>query len=92
MFNYKIRKMKKAVSIVFILGMLVLGSLNTLVAQDEQTERKDTISVDNSDPVFYDAEEESESDASGNGTILAIVGGVVVVGIGAFFLLKKKKS
>lgn len=83
--------MKKVVFMLSILGMLFLGSLNLVVAQDEMTERKDTISVDNSDPVFYDAEDETDSKSGSTGTILAIAGGVLVVGLGAFFLLKKKK-
>lgn len=90
MFNYKSIKMKKVVLMFSIIGMLLFGSLS-VIAQDENSERKDTISIDNADPVFYDAEEEDDAKSSGTGTILAIAGGVVVLGAGAFFLLKKKK-
>jgi len=91
MFNYKFRKMKKTVTLFFILGMLFLGSLSTVNAQDEKAERKDTISADNSDPVFYDAEEDTDSKSGSTGIILAVAGGVVVLGAVVFFLKKKKK-
>jgi LPXTG-motif cell wall-anchored protein len=90
MFNYKSIKMKKVVLMFSILGMLFFGSLSVM-AQDENSERKDTISIDNADPVFYDAEDEGDAKSGGTVTILAIAGGVVLLGAGAFFLLKKKK-
>ncbi|NJK93715.1 MAG: hypothetical protein HC830_02320 [Bacteroidetes bacterium] len=83
--------MKKVVFMISILGMLLLGAVNTVLAQDEMSERKDTISVDNSDPVFYDAEEDAETKSSGNGLIIGIVAGVVVAGVVVVLLKKKKK-
>jgi LPXTG-motif cell wall-anchored protein len=84
--------MKKAVFLWSLLGMLFLGGLNATLAQDETADKKDSVSIDDADPVYYDAEEDEGSSGGSTGTILAIVGGVAVIAIGAFYFMKKKKG
>ena len=84
--------MKKAVFMFSLLGMLFMGSLGTALAQDETTDQKDSVSIDDADPVYYDAEDDDNGKGGSTGTILAIVGGVAVVAIGAFYFMKKKKG
>jgi len=84
--------MKKAVLTFSLLGMLFMGGLNTASAQDETTDLEDSVSIDDADPVYYDAEDDEGCSGGSAGTILAIVGGVAVVAIGAFYFMKKKKG
>ena len=84
--------MKKAVFMFSLLGMLFMGSLGTALAQDETTDKKDSVSIDDADPVYYDAEEDDTCKGGSTGTILAIAGGLAVVAIGAFYFMKKKKG
>jgi LPXTG-motif cell wall-anchored protein len=84
--------MKKAVFVCSILGMLFLGSQGIAFAQDEKSEKKDSVSIDDADPIYYDAEEDSDTGSGSPGTILAIAGAALVVGLGTFYFLKKKKK
>jgi LPXTG-motif cell wall-anchored protein len=85
--------MKKLMLLAF-LGMLFIGAPAVVSAQGEDStelsleEPKDTISIDNMDPVYYEEEETKESS---NGTMYAIIGGIVVIGGAAYFFMKKKK-
>jgi len=78
-----------------LLGMLFIGGPSIVYAQGQDStevavdEPKDTISIDNMDPVYY---EEEATPESSNTTTYAIIGGVIVIGAGAFFFLRKKKK
>lgn len=86
--------MKKLI-VFALLGMLFLGAPAFVMAQGEDSTEvsldapKDTISIDNMDPVYYEDEETTESS---NGMTYAIIGGIVVVGGAAFFFMRKKKK
>lgn len=80
-----------------VFGLMMTSGMNVF-AQDAATtqdsaqiaeEPKDTISIDNMDPVFYEEEATKESS---NGTTYAIIGGILVVGGIAYFMIKKKKK
>lgn len=80
-----------------VFGLMMTSGMNVF-AQDAATtqdsasiaeEPKDTISIDNMDPVFYEEEATKESS---NGTTYAIIGGIVVIGGIAYFMMKKKKK
>ena len=83
--------MKKSI-LLGLLGLLFIGGM-TASAQDDSAkvaeEPKDTISIDNMEPVFF--EEPAAKESTGTMTY-AIIGGVVVVGGAAFFLMRKKKK
>jgi LPXTG-motif cell wall-anchored protein len=82
--------MKKVILMCSMAGALLLGNFSMAVAQ-ETSEKKDTISADTADPVYYKAEEEA-AEKGGSGKTIAIIAGVVVVAAaGGYFLLKKKK-
>ena len=84
--------MKKSIMLA-LLGLLFIGGMTKLYAQDDSAkvaeEPKDTISIDNMDPVYYDDEATKESS---NTMTYAIIGGVVVIGGAAFYFMKKKKK
>ena len=69
--------MKKLLLILAFFGVLLFGGLNVVMAQeaekaqDDLFEMEDTLSIDDMDPVFYEAEEGS---GSGMSTTLYIVG------------------
>ncbi len=75
-----------------LMGLMFAGGMTKTFAQDDSAkvaeEPKDTISIDNMDPVYY----EEESKDSSNTMIYEIVGGILVVGGAAFFLIRKKKK
>jgi len=87
----------KKLMMLAIFGLMMMGGMNA-TAQDEVAapqdsaqlaeEPKDTISIDNMEPTFY---EEEAPEKSSNGTMYAIIGGVVVIGGAAYFFMKKKK-
>lgn len=78
-----------------LLGMLFIGGPSAVFAQgDDSTEvsldePKDTISIDNMDPTFY--EEEAPEEKS-NATTYALIGGFVVVAGAAYYFIQKKKK
>ncbi|MGE5393386.1 MAG: CD1107 family mobile element protein [Candidatus Saccharibacteria bacterium] len=87
--------MKKFI-LIALLGLLFVGAPTMIFAQGEDStevsldEPKDTISIDNMDPKFY--EEEAPAEKSNTATY-AIVAAVVVIGGGAawYFMKGKKK-
>ena len=76
-----------------LVGLMFVGGMTKSYAQEDSAkvaeEPKDTISIDNMDPVYY--EEEATKDSS-NTMMYAFVGGIVVVGGAAFYFIKKKKK
>jgi hypothetical protein len=78
------------------LCLLFIGGMYKSFAQDDSAkvaeEPKDTISIDNMDPVYYEDEATKEPSYT---ITYAIIGGIVVVvggGGAAYFLLNKKKK
>jgi LPXTG-motif cell wall-anchored protein len=84
--------MKKVVLMFSVIAMLSIGHFSSAMAQSEEKEKKDSVSIDSTDPVFYDAEEDEDAGGSKTGMLLGIVAAVLIVGTGAFILLKKKKK
>lgn len=83
--------MKKMIMLT-LLSLLFVGGMTVYAQQDSAKvaeEPKDTISIDNEGPKYYD---EEGAESSSNTTLYAIIGGVVVVGAAAFFLIRKKKK
>ena len=80
-----------------LLAMLFIGGSVAVYAQGEDSTDvttdvpKDTISIDNSAPKFYDEPTAQEATQNNNLTYI-IVGGIVVVAGAAFFFMKKKKK
>ncbi len=86
--------MKKAVLMFTVVLLLLIGGIGLAFAQEKPAPQKDTVNIDtDAKPEFYYAVEDEKSDAgSGNtGLIIGIAGGVVVLGIAGYFLLRKKK-
>lgn len=84
--------MKKSIMLA-IVGLMFVGGMTKSFAQEDSAtiaeEPKDTISIDNMDPVFYEDEEPAKSS---NTTTYAIIGGIVVIGGAAYYFMKKKKK
>ena len=82
--------MKKLMLIFAILGFMASGNVNTALGQsDDPLAMKDTLSIDDMDPVFYEAQQES---GSRNPVVIIVVVAVVVIGGAAFYIIKKKKE
>ena len=82
----------KKVMMLAIIGLMFMGGMNVYAQEDSAKiaeEPKDTISIDNMDPVFYEEEATKESS---NTTMYAVIGGIVVVGGAAFYFMRKKKK
>ena len=83
--------MKKSILVFSMATLLLAGGLKVGVAQDQPKTKKDTVNNDtDAKPTFYYAEDETKS-KGGIPTVAIIAGVAVVVAVGAFFLLKKKK-
>ena len=84
-------KMKRLVLLFMMLGFLTFMNPQQVFSQniDALELSDDTISIDQMDPQFYEAEQ--EENGGNTATIAIIIGVVVVFGGAAFFLMKKKK-
>ncbi len=82
----------KKMMVLALFGLLFIGGMTKSYAQGDSAtiaeEPKDTISIDNMDPKFYEEEAPKESS---NTMTYAIIGGIVVIGGAAYFFMKKKK-
>lgn len=82
--------MKNSVLAFLMTVLFFLGSLNVVVGQEQPKPKKDTINMDtNAKPTYYYPVEDSDKGSAGK--IAIIAGAVVVVGAGAFFMLRRKK-
>ena len=78
-----------------LLGLLFIAGPSAVFAQgDDSTEvsldePKDTISIDNMDPTFYEEEAPAESSKT---TTYALIGGIIVIAGAAYYFMKKKKN
>jgi LPXTG-motif cell wall-anchored protein len=85
--------MKKSVLVLSMISLLVAGSLRSAIAQDQPKPKKDTVNIDtDAKPTFYYAEEEKSKSKGGIPVAAIIAGAAVVIGAGAFFVLRKKKN
>ena len=88
------KKMKNLIMLALV-GVLFIGVPVSVIAQGEDSvetaieEPKDTISIDNMDPVYY---EDEATEESSNGLTYAIIGGLIVIGGAAYFYIRKKKK
>jgi LPXTG-motif cell wall-anchored protein len=84
--------MKKSLMLALI-GLIFFGGMVKSFAQGDSVtvseEPKDTISIDNVEPVYYEEKETKEPSSTPN---YAFIGGIIVVGGVAFFLIRKKKK
>jgi LPXTG-motif cell wall-anchored protein len=87
--------MKKLLLILAFFGFLLIGGFNAAMAQEQEQaqeddlfEMEDTLSIDDMDPVFYEAEEGSGSNTTAT---IFIIGAIIVVGGGVYYFTKKKK-
>jgi LPXTG-motif cell wall-anchored protein len=76
-----------------LLSLLLSVGLNAFAQEDSvqiAEEQMDTISIDSEAPKYY--EEEAVPEKSSNITTYVIIGGVIVIGVIAFALSRKKKK
>ena len=94
--------MKKSVLILAVLGLFLLAGSSLASAANQDTTqnskkeliRKDSLSIDDLDPVFYEPDlEDQEADSNGAIPLAAyLIIAVVVVGGGIYFFLRSKKK
>jgi LPXTG-motif cell wall-anchored protein len=92
-------KMKKAILILSLAGVLMTVNSGKAISQDKPKPKKDTVNMDtDAKPKFYYAVEDDKAKPpvkkSGGPavTIVMIAGAAVIIGITVYFLLKKKKK
>jgi len=85
--------MKRFFLLMVLFGSMAFAGMAAGNAQDDELfdDKKDTISIDDMDPVFYEAEEENAK-SKGSAMTVVIVAGVVVILGGAYFFMKKRKT
>jgi hypothetical protein len=86
--------MKKFI-LIALFGLFFIGVPAIIFAQGEDSvdvsldEPKDTISIDNMDPTFY---EEEAPEESSNTTTYVVIAAIVVIGGAAWYFMKNKKQ
>ncbi len=85
--------MKRIFLLMALFVSMAFAGTTAGYAQNDELfdDKKDTISIDDMDPVFYEAEEENAK-SKGSSTTVVIIAGVAVVLAGAYFFMKKKKK
>jgi LPXTG-motif cell wall-anchored protein len=85
--------MKKSIMLALVC-LLSCGGMTKAFAQEDSAtineEPSDTISIDSSEPKFY--EEEAPVEKSSDTTTYVIVAGIVIIGGVAYLATKKKKT
>ena len=85
--------MKKTILMISIAGMLLLSGLSLAVAQDQPSATKDSVNADKAaKPVFYDAAAEEAPKSNSTTTYVLVFGAIVLVGVGGYFMMKKKNN
>jgi LPXTG-motif cell wall-anchored protein len=88
--------MKKSVLVFSMTSLLLLGGMNMAIAQDQPKPKKDTVNIDSdAKPTFYYAVEDDSKPVTGksSGVMIAIiVGGIAVLGVAGYFIMKKMKK
>ena len=84
--------MKKSILVFSMTLLLILSGLTVAAGQEQPKPKKDTVNMDtNAKPTFYYPVEDDKKGKGPIVTIAIVAGAVIVVGAGAFFVLKKKK-
>jgi LPXTG-motif cell wall-anchored protein len=84
--------MKKSILVFSMTLLLVFSGLSVVLGQEQPKPKKDTVNMDtDAKPTYYYPVEDDKKGKSPITTIAIVAGAVVLVGAGAFFLLKKKK-
>jgi hypothetical protein len=84
--------MKKSILVISMAFLLLAGGLKIVSAQEQPKPKKDTVNIDtDAKPTFYYAEDEASKSKSKFPTIPVVGGVVVLVAVGAFLVLRKKK-
>ncbi len=87
--------MKKLILALSLSLIIMAGSLVPVIAQEQPAPQKDTVNMDtNAKPNFYySVEDENAKTGKGKSKIgiFAIIGGAVIVAVGAGLILRKKK-
>ncbi|MBA7540718.1 hypothetical protein ES705_33020 [subsurface metagenome] len=73
---------------VIVFLMAGLGVSTNLAAQDEDR-KKDSLSIDDMDPIFYSTEDEA-TEKGGNKVLIGVI--IAVVGGGSYLLISRKKK
>ncbi len=85
--------MKKSVLVFSMAALLFACSLKVAVSQEQPKPKKDTVNIDtDAKPTFYYAEDEKNDSKGGFPTVAVGSGVAVIVGLGIFLVLRKKKK
>jgi LPXTG-motif cell wall-anchored protein len=86
--------MKKSLLVFSMTSLLLVGSMNFAMSQEQPQPKKDSVNMDNTaKPTFYYAIEDEKSETKEKSPLIPIIaGGLVVVAAGIFFLTRKKKK
>ena len=83
--------MKKALLVFSITALMLVSGLGVLKAQDQPAGHKDTVNMDTyAKPIEYYSAEDENTGMSTGAIIGIVAGAVVVIGGGAFLILRKK--
>ena len=86
--------MQKSILVFSMTSLLLFGSINMAVSQEQPKPKKDSVNMDNTArPTFYYAVEDEKANSKKGSfpVILVTAGGLIVVAAGVFFLTRKKK-
>jgi len=83
--------MKKLLLIFVFSGLLFLGNVCTLKAQQQDPLAiEDSVSIDEMDPVFYENQDNQQK--NNTSIIIIVLAAIIVAGGVTFYVLKKKKK
>jgi len=83
--------MKKLLFVFAFIGILFLGNIYSLKAQQQDPLAiDDSVSIDKMDPVFY--ENQSNQQKNNASTIIIVIAAIIVAGGVTFYVLKKNKK
>jgi LPXTG-motif cell wall-anchored protein len=85
--------MKKSVLVFSMTTLLLISGINIATAQEAPKPKKDTVNMDTeAKPTFYYAVEDEKPTKKSSFPLIPVIAGVVVIaGLGAFFVIRKKK-
>ena len=83
--------MKKLLLVYAFIGILFLGNICNLKAQQQDPLAiDDSVSIDKMDPVFYEAQDNQQK--NNTSTIIIVLAAIIVAGGVTFYVLKKNKK
>jgi len=84
--------MKKSVLVFSMTLLFVFSGLSVVTGQQQPKPKKDTVNMDsNAKPTYYYPVEDEKKGKGPVAIIAIIAGAVVLIGAGAFIVLRKKK-